>query len=42
MRGHSKVLKTARTIADLASSETITKAHIAEALSYRQMMYSSS
>ena len=39
MRGHSKILKTARTIADLEASPNIQKHHIAEALSYRQVNY---
>jgi magnesium chelatase family protein len=34
-RAHHRVLKVARTIADLASSEAVTDAHLAEALSYR-------
>jgi magnesium chelatase family protein len=36
MRGHSRVLKVARTIADLSASSMIEKAHMLEALSYRQ------
>ncbi len=39
MRSHNRVLKVARTIADLASSATVEKEHIAEALSYRQLQY---
>jgi len=34
-RGYHKVLKLSRTVADLGGSETITKAHLAEALQYR-------
>ena len=37
MRGYTRVLRVARTIADLEGSETVTKQHIAEALSYRHM-----
>lgn len=39
MRGHSKVLKVARTIADLDCSEVIKKHHIAESMSYRFINY---
>lgn len=36
-RAYERVLKVARTIADLAESECITKVHVAEALSYRNL-----
>jgi magnesium chelatase family protein len=35
-RGYHRVLKVARTIADLGGVESVGKAHIAEALSYRR------
>ena len=36
-RGYHRVLKVARTIADLAGAETVAKPHLAEALSYRRL-----
>jgi magnesium chelatase family protein len=35
-RGYTRMLRVARTIADLAGAETITRIHMAEALSYRR------
>ncbi len=37
MRAYHRILRVARTIADLAGSETIETAHLSEALSYRAM-----
>jgi len=39
MRGYNRILRVARTIADLEESRYINKMHIAEALNYRQMDY---
>ncbi len=38
-RGYHRVLKVARTIADLGGAERIAKAHVAEALSYRRLTH---
>jgi magnesium chelatase family protein len=35
-RGFHRILRVARTIADLSESETVTRVHVAEALSYRR------
>ena len=36
-RGYHRVLRVARTIADLAGSDAITQQHVAEAIQYRAM-----
>jgi magnesium chelatase family protein len=41
MRAYNRVLRVSRTIADLAGSQSVRKMHVAEALSYRQMDFTS-
>ena len=40
-RGYHRVLRVARTLADLESSATVRRMHIAEALSYRRVVLAS-
>jgi predicted ATPase with chaperone activity len=39
--GYHRVLKVARTIADLTGADTVTRVHVAEALSYRRVVHPS-
>ena len=39
MRGYTRVLRVARTIADLEQSEGVSQQHVGEALSYRQLQF---
>jgi magnesium chelatase family protein len=39
MRGYTRVLRVARTIADLEGSDSVSQQHVGEALSYRQMQF---
>jgi magnesium chelatase family protein len=39
MRSYNRILKLARTIADLAADQYVNRVHISEALSYRQISY---
>jgi magnesium chelatase family protein len=36
-RGYHRVLRVARTLADLDGADTVTRLHVAEALSYRSL-----
>ena len=35
-RGYTRILRVARTIADMSASEAVGRIHVAEALSYRR------
>lgn len=39
MRAYTRILRVARTIADLEGAERVAQAHVAEALSYRRIHY---
>ena len=39
MRGYTRVLRVARTVADLDAREAVAKSHIAEAVTYRQLSF---
>ena len=41
MRGYNRVLRVARTIADLDGSDYVKKIHIAESISYRKLNFTS-
>lgn len=38
-RGYHRMLRVARTLADIAGAETVSRAHVAEALGYRRLVY---